>query len=355
MHACFWRKVTKIPGDAKFTNDSRIIGALKNKQKVPCAHVGDGYFAIVDRKVYHHCVINCNASVFCKNLESTKSGQTSNAVDKLSTPCVKGKGAFGTVHSCVTKLQYSFMRKRIDFSDWKKHENLQKDQMIRLIQDEFSFSYKASRGNYHKNNIMMYISLFVFDKYADIYMPSFCFNCSELLDYATGPISTFNLIDIMVQTSNSIAHIHSLGIYHRDIKLANYLRHPQTGRIYLIDFGFATSKQTDKLYIGTPYCMAPEIGRQTYVCESVDLFALAMNVIQSSILKQILYTNYLKVNMETLLSQIRKVKIALELKKFKSSISSLFCRMIQIEMNRISAKTAHAEWKIIHESFLSRG
>jgi len=58
----------------------------------------------------------------------------------------------------------------------------------------------------------------------------------------------------------AIMHIHSKGIAHRDLKLANILIKKDL-TIKLADFGFAKEQTTEevmmKTYCGTPITMAP--------------------------------------------------------------------------------------------------
>lgn len=65
---------------------------------------------------------------------------------------------------------------------------------------------------------------------------------------------------ILYCISDAVSLIHSKGIAHRDIKLANILV-KKNFQIKLADFGFAKEMQADmmKTYCGTPITMAPEI------------------------------------------------------------------------------------------------
>ena len=69
---------------------------------------------------------------------------------------------------------------------------------------------------------------------------------------------------------NAVAHIHQLGIAHRDIKLQNILidhNYDRTAQLKLIDFGFGC-RFADALPMrtkcGTPYTTAPEVIRERY-------------------------------------------------------------------------------------------
>ena len=72
------------------------------------------------------------------------------------------------------------------------------------------------------------------------------------------------------QLVSAVAHIHSRGICHRDIKLQNILLEnldSQNAQIKLIDFGFAirfVGVTPMKTRCGTPYSTAPEVFRECY-------------------------------------------------------------------------------------------
>jgi calcium-dependent protein kinase len=72
------------------------------------------------------------------------------------------------------------------------------------------------------------------------------------------------------QLVSAVAHIHSRGICHRDIKMQNILLENmdnQHAQVKLIDFGFATryvGVTPMKTRCGTPYTTAPEVFRECY-------------------------------------------------------------------------------------------
>jgi hypothetical protein len=67
----------------------------------------------------------------------------------------------------------------------------------------------------------------------------------DLLDWYRENIPLKKLLDITYSIFSSLAILHSLGIYHRDIKLENIIydsKSPINSRIKLIDFDFSCSK-----------------------------------------------------------------------------------------------------------------
>jgi serine/threonine protein kinase len=63
---------------------------------------------------------------------------------------------------------------------------------------------------------------------------------------------------IFGQMLAGVAHCHSLGIYHRDLKPENFLCSHDLTRIWLTDFGLATTDDlTNDFRVGSPVYMSP--------------------------------------------------------------------------------------------------
>ncbi|KAK7854039.1 phosphoenolpyruvate carboxylase kinase 1 [Quercus suber] len=80
---------------------------------------------------------------------------------------------------------------------------------------------------------------------------------------------------IMCQLVQALAHCHSLGVAHRDIKPDNIL-FDDRNRLKLADFGSAEFFKEGQLMsgvVGTPYYVAPEVLAGRDYCEKVDVWS----------------------------------------------------------------------------------
>ena len=85
---------------------------------------------------------------------------------------------------------------------------------------------------------------------------------------------------VLRQVVCGVAHLHRLGLVHRDLKLANVLRDAQ-GNCRVADFGLAWLSEAEPLtqtrqQLGTPGCMAPEQTLGQKVDARADVFALGV-------------------------------------------------------------------------------
>jgi len=80
-----------------------------------------------------------------------------------------------------------------------------------------------------------------------------------------------------IQISDALAHAHSQGVIHRDLKSANVVVTPD-GRAKVLDFGLArvSTSPDDRGLAGTLSCMAPELLRGTAADEQTDIWALGV-------------------------------------------------------------------------------
>lgn len=86
-------------------------------------------------------------------------------------------------------------------------------------------------------------------------------------------------LHIFLQIIEGINYLHLKGICHRDIKLENIIINP-SGKIKIIDFGFASYCNYDKLmnfFCGTPSYMPPEIvNKEEYIGFYADIWSLGV-------------------------------------------------------------------------------
>ncbi len=100
----------------------------------------------------------------------------------------------------------------------------------------------------------------------------------EQLVQRQGPLPVRRVCELGAQAADALAFAHEAGILHRDIKPANLLL-TERGHLKIADFGFAAiadPRDDFKLpfrIIGTPFYMAPEVGRGQHSSQS-DIFAL---------------------------------------------------------------------------------
>jgi eukaryotic-like serine/threonine-protein kinase len=85
-----------------------------------------------------------------------------------------------------------------------------------------------------------------------------------------------DIVSIMVQLLNALAHAHERKVWHRDVKPGNLIL-MKDGRLKVADFGIARIDapeitQTDTL-LGTPGYMPPEVYRHDAVDHRTDIFA----------------------------------------------------------------------------------
>jgi eukaryotic-like serine/threonine-protein kinase len=81
-------------------------------------------------------------------------------------------------------------------------------------------------------------------------------------------------VDLLVQMLQALHYLHRHGILHRDLKPANVL--VVDGQVKVLDFGLATTKDTETEVAGTLAYMAPEILQGQIVTQSSDLYAVGM-------------------------------------------------------------------------------
>ncbi|MCE0767049.1 serine/threonine protein kinase [Pseudonocardia kujensis] len=100
-----------------------------------------------------------------------------------------------------------------------------------------------------------------------------------------GPVSHERVVAIGTVIADALAHLHALGVVHRDVKPANVLL-DRGGRAFLADLGVArlldaTRVTTTGLAVGTPAYMAPEQVRGHEVGPPADVYALGLVLLEA--------------------------------------------------------------------------
>jgi serine/threonine protein kinase len=94
------------------------------------------------------------------------------------------------------------------------------------------------------------------------FVPETVYSISRRHQKSSMPLPLIYVKLYLYQLSRALAHIHTLGICHRDIKPQNLLVHPQTQQLKLCDFGSAKALikgEPNVSYICSRYYRAPEL------------------------------------------------------------------------------------------------
>ncbi|GAB5591083.1 hypothetical protein Unana1_05983 [Umbelopsis nana] len=87
-------------------------------------------------------------------------------------------------------------------------------------------------------------------------------------------------IFIVQECLRGLIFLHSKGYMHRDVKCENLLV-SRTGQVKLADFGLATPLNiTNSVRLGTAKWMAPEVIRELEYSEKVDVWSMAITIIE---------------------------------------------------------------------------
>ncbi|SAM08816.1 hypothetical protein [Absidia glauca] len=114
----------------------------------------------------------------------------------------------------------------------------------------------------------------------DVWMAMDLMRCSVFAILCQRGIPEGFTVHITCETLKALIYLHSQGLLHRDIKTENILL-GWDGQVKLADFGLAariSHRNRDRL--GTTKWMAPEVIREEYYNESIDMWSLGITIIE---------------------------------------------------------------------------
>ncbi|KAI8341749.1 kinase-like domain-containing protein [Chlamydoabsidia padenii] len=114
----------------------------------------------------------------------------------------------------------------------------------------------------------------------DIWMAMDLMRCSVFAILCQRGIPEGFTVHIACETLKALIYLHSKGLLHRDVKCENLLL-GWDGQVKLADFGLAARiDQRNRDRLGTTKWMAPEVIREEYYYESIDMWSLGITIIE---------------------------------------------------------------------------
>ncbi|KNC78585.1 STE/STE20/PAKA protein kinase [Sphaeroforma arctica JP610] len=194
-----------------------------------------------------------------------------NPLEVYTGAVVVGKGASGCVYSATKKDGTGVVA--------LKEMKLKEQDRIDLIANEIEVMRDSQNPN-----IVNYIESFLVEDVLWVvmeYMQGGSLTDTIEANFCTIPES--HMACIVKQTLNGLDHLHKQGIIHRDIKSDNCLL-DNHGNVKITDFGFCASLTPEDnaryTMVGTPYWMAPEVVKQSAYGPKVDIWSLAIMIIE---------------------------------------------------------------------------
>ena len=81
---------------------------------------------------------------------------------------------------------------------------------------------------------------------------------------------------IWLDLLTGIGQLHSMGIYHRDLKLQNIVYLPEEGKAKIIEFGMATCFPNPEGVVGSPMFMSPQVLNSQKYTKMCDIWSLGI-------------------------------------------------------------------------------
>ncbi|KAI7889812.1 kinase-like domain-containing protein [Mucor mucedo] len=114
----------------------------------------------------------------------------------------------------------------------------------------------------------------------DIWMTMDLMRCSVFAVLCQRGIPEEYTVYMACETLKGLSHLHSQGILHRDVKCENLLL-GWHGEVKLADFGLsARIARPNHERLGTTKWMAPEVIREEYYSEKIDMWSLGITIIE---------------------------------------------------------------------------
>ncbi|KAI8371771.1 kinase-like domain-containing protein [Radiomyces spectabilis] len=114
----------------------------------------------------------------------------------------------------------------------------------------------------------------------DVWMAMDLQRCSVFAVLCQRGIPEEYAVHITCETLKALMYLHSKGFIHRDVKCENLLL-GWNGEVKLADFGLATrTTKRNRERLGTSKWMAPEVIREQYYDEKIDMWSLGVTIIE---------------------------------------------------------------------------
>ncbi|OBZ82393.1 Serine/threonine-protein kinase STE20 [Choanephora cucurbitarum] len=192
-----------------------------------------------------------------------------NPKEQFEGLCQVGSGANGAVVRAVrkhTKTHVAIKRCYIEDQDTPHHAYILRE--LRIM------------GCLNHPNLIQLKEAALWEDHLWMCMELMSCSVFNLLYNTTTGLSEGNAIRIARECLEGLVYLHSKNYMHRDIKCENILL-SRNGQVKLADFGLATPiNKTNTSRLGTAKWMAPEVVSESPYRENVDIWSLAITIIE---------------------------------------------------------------------------